>query len=263
MRPSRLILGLLGILALSLVAACSSYQASPATEDAGTDLVRTPGSLSSYRYRVDLRTNADLIDTSSAPAWLDVRNFRLHIAIEGQRVNPDRERTTAVVDLGYFSLERESVAIGQRYWVRQETGPWKEELPLTEPQDFIGQDLALSPAIILEPVDPAVTANVARALAGEPFTIEQVNGFETRHWVLENDDLDRLFPSENDNPLPGISAPSKKRAEIWVDTETRVTVRAIVQASSPTTEDAFFLQIDLFDLNASSLQIEAPPVTFP
>jgi hypothetical protein len=218
-----------------------------------------PSSLGAYRYRVELRTNADLLDTTGAPAWIDLDTFELHIVIEGTRVNPDRERTLATVDLGYFRLERESVMVAGRYWQRQDTGPWTESAPLAEPEDFLGQDLALSPAIILAP-DPEVAARVAAALEGMPSVLDHVNGYDARHWVLETAEVDRLFPAPEENPLPGIREPSAKRVELWVDIASGVVIRLVVTAASPKNAEAFRLQVDLFDLDDPSIGVEPPEV---
>ncbi|MDP2328176.1 MAG: hypothetical protein Q8M79_08830, partial [Dehalococcoidia bacterium] len=95
------LLRLVALAFTALLVACGGSEATAAT---ATPLavdglpIGTPANLQSYRYRVEVRSNADLIDTSQAPPGLDLSEFVLNLNIEGERVNPDREWTRSRTD---------------------------------------------------------------------------------------------------------------------------------------------------------------------
>lgn len=251
----------LGALALaSLLVGCGGGNPPPAT---ATPLVvdgmpiGTPTDLLSYRYRVDIQSNTDLIDTSQAPPGLDLSEFVLDLEIEGERVNPDREWTRSRTDFGYYQVDRETIVIGSENWTREGSGIWRQNLPLAAPEDFLGQDVALTPATILDPGSPDALRRMATVLATTPFTLETVNGRQTRHWVLNDDDIARMIDPA-DSTLPGVLPPTSTRLELWADVETGIGVRLLLTAASATSDRAFVLQIDLYDFNDPSINIDEP-----
>jgi len=257
-RSSLLRLAALAFAALLVACGGSEATAATATPLAVDGLpIGTPANLQSYRYRVEVRSNADLIDTSQAPPGLDLSEFVVNLNIEGERVNPDREWTRSRTDFGYYQVDRETVVIGQENWTREGSGIWRQNLPLVAPEDFRGQDIALTPATILNPGSTDALSRMATVLAATPFTLEPVNGHQTRHWVLNDDHIAQML-DPRDSTLPGVLPPASTRLEIWSDVETGIGVRLLLIAASATSERAFMIQIDLYDLNDPSIRIDEP-----
>lgn len=257
--------GARGALALTSVAAIALAGCGSANVDstptaaipAGTaDRFNTPATLQSYRYVVDIAATTDLVDMSQAPPGLDLEDAELHILIEGERLNPDREYTHAVTTFGYLSVERETIVIGTRLWSRQANNAWRERATVNGPEDFIGQDVALSPSVILGTDDPEYLQELTDRMATQPFVAEAVNGRQTHHWTLTQREIKWI--QGDFNTVPGLLTPEAVTVDVWVDTETGVAVRVLVTAASTEDPNAFRLTMDLYDLNDDSIQIVEP-----
>lgn len=259
-RASRLAFA--GIAAL-VIAACGS-EAVPAPAGSPTPRVidgftiSTAGDVCCYRYRVTLRANADLIDTSQAPPGLDLEAFRIDLTMEGERVNPDRERTVARTDLGYFQTERETVIIDGQVWTREGNGNWREQLPIATPEDFLGQDVALSPSVILAGGSEENLRRVISVLENTPSSVEMVNGRQARHYMLDAAAVNRMF-REEESTIPGMLPPHDMMLHLWGDVETGLAIRVLLVAASKDNPEAFVLEMDLFDLNDPTIEVTPPP----
>src|SRR5690606_20714069 len=154
---------------------------------------RSPATLQSYRWSMDIQASADLLQTGEAPAGLGLEDAVLAMYIEGERINPDHEWTLARTTFGYLSLERETVVIEGRLWSRQENGAWRERATLAAPEDFIGQDVGLSPAILLGSDDPDLLQQVTDDLMARPFTEERLGDMDTWHWILDREWLEATY----------------------------------------------------------------------
>lgn len=218
---------------------------------------QTPASLRSYRWTLDVSASSELLATEEAASDLGLDGAVLVIHIEGARLNPDREWTNAVSTFGYLSIERETIVIGERLWSRQKTGAWRERATLNSPEDLIGQDVALSPAVILGIEDDQYLDQITRDLNNEPFDVQVVNGRETRHWKLGREFIAGAFDALAGN-FPVDLAPETVALEVWADVETAVATRITLTSRTATNPEAFKMTMNLFDLNDPGILIEEP-----
>lgn len=218
---------------------------------------QTPASLSSYRWTLDVEAAAELLATVDAATELGLGDATLIIHIEGERLNPDREWTRALSTFGYLTIERETIVIGERLWSRQKTGAWRERATLNSPEDLIGQDVALSPAVILGTEDDEYLKQITRDLNAQPSDIQVVNGREARHWVLNPDFIAGAFDALSAT-FPVALAPDDVRLEVWTDVTTAVATRIVLVARSATNPEAFKMTMNLYDLNDPAIAIEEP-----
>lgn len=258
MRPA---LSLVFAVTFALAVACGSSPAdraaTPTDTPSASERFRSPVSLDSYRWSVEVDATTDLVPIDEAPAGLDLTDARLEIRVEGERQNPDREWTLARGSFGYLSSERETIVIGERLWSKQGNGAWRERAPLSEPEDFIGQDVGLSPAVVLGTDDPDLLQRITDDLMARPFDIETVNGRDARHWVLDSTWLDQAFAPE-ENPVDALVEPDTVTLHVWTDIETGVATRIVLVAGSTENPQAFRLEMRLFDLNDPEIAIEVP-----
>ena len=173
-------------------------------------------------------------------------------------MNPDREYTHAVTTFGYLSVVRETIVIEGRLWSRQENNAWRERATIKGPEDFIGQDVALSPSVILGTEDPEYLQEITDRVAPQPSTSETVNGREARRWTLAQSDIEWIVGGIN--TIPGLLTPESLAIDVWVDVETGVAVRVYLTAASTDDPEAFRLTMSLFDLNDPSIEVMEPAV---
>ncbi len=252
-----------GLAAFALLGgACRGDEAPAATEESTlpppSERFRSPSMLESYRWSLTVEATGDLLDVGEAPEDLELDDAILYLDIQGERVNPDREHTTSTITFGYISSERETIVIDGRLWSRQGSGAWRERATLASPEDFIGQDVGLSPAVILGDDDPETLQRVTDDLMARPYDIQQLDGRDVWHWELGPEWAEMTF-GEGLNPLPGRIDPSTYDIEVWTDMETGVAVRMRVTGGSTSDPDAFRLEMALFDLDDPTIEIEEPP----
>lgn len=260
-RPWRLTYLAVGTLLAVVLVALTACQgpAAPTGEPLPppSERFRAPSSLQSYRWSAELEAPGALLDTSEAPPGLGLRDATLYVHIQGARINPDREWTLANTTFGFLALERETVVVDNRLWSRQENGAWRERATLNSPEDFIGQDVAVSPAVILGNDDPDLLQSVTDDLLARPHDVQQLNGMDTWHWVLDAGWTTTYFEGI-ESPLSPSVDPDTVRVEVWTDMESGVAVRIILVAGSPEYPDALRLEMNLFDLNDPSIEVEVP-----
>ena len=249
-------------LAVAVLATGCSGGADPGTPTRAatpgpSERFQTPTSLHSYRWTLDIEAAAELLATADAASELGLGDATLMIHIDGARLNPDREWAHAVSTFGYLSIERETIVIGERLWSRQKTGAWRERATLTSPEDLIGQDVALSPAVILGTEDDAYLAQITRDLNAQPFDVQMVNGRETHHWVLRTAFIAGAFDALSAN-FPVELAPEDVQVEVWTDVQTAVATRIVLTSRSQTNPEAFKLTMNLYDLDDPDILIEEP-----
>lgn len=247
-------------LATMAVTACGATdsEATPtATVQPGVEgRYNTPATLRSYRFTVELMAAAELIDTSQAPPGLDLDDAVLTVSIEGQRVNPDREYSRSVTTFGYLSVERETIVIGGRLWSRQANNAWREQATLNDPEDFLGQEEGLTPAVILGTDDPVYLQTLTDLLADVPASDALVDGRPTRHVVFPPEVVEWML--DRTNTIPGLLRPDTLRIEAWPDVETGVALRSIVVGGTAEHPEAFRLVVELFDVNDPEIMVMEP-----
>ncbi|MDA0270128.1 MAG: hypothetical protein O2798_06955 [Chloroflexi bacterium] len=218
----------------------------------------TPADLQSYRYRVAIRATAGLLETAAAPPGLDLSTFLIHVTMEGERVNPDLERVVSHTDLGYFMIDRETVVMGARAWVREGAGIWREALPLTSPEDFLGQDIALSPSEVYRQDSPEEIERMTAVLNSLPGVPMTMHGRPAIYWLMDTA-VAAMVMGDLSGVVHGMLVPDAVRMEVWADVETGVALRVILTAASADDPDALAVQIDMFDINEPSIEVTPPP----
>jgi len=252
-------LAILAVASTMLLACAGNAAADPTPEPTPgpSERFQSTHSLTSYRWSAALVAHSELLQTGDAPAGLGLDDAVFTALIEGERVNPDRERTHSVFEFGVISIEREEIVIDGRLWTRQQRGAWRERGDLVAPEDLLGQDVSVSPHVLLGGGDAELLAQLTRDFEARPHTFETINGRETRHWVID-DDYVRTILGDFDDLMPAFIAPEQITVEVWNDIETAVAIRVIIRAATETNPEALLLQMDLWDLNDPSISVEPP-----
>lgn len=248
------------VVATSMLLACAgNASADPTPEPTPGPSARfqSTQSLTSYRWSAALVAHSELLQTGDAPAGLGLDDAVFTALIEGERVNPDRERTHSVFEFGVISLEREEIVIDGRLWTRQQGGAWRERGDLVVPEDLQGQDVSVSLHVMMGGDDHELLTRLTRDFEARPHTLETVNGRETRHWVID-DDYVRTILADAEELFPGLLGSNQVTVEVWNDIETAVAIRVIIRAATETNPEVLLLQMDLWDMNDPSISVEPP-----
>ncbi len=248
-------------LALTLVGCGANEVASPTeTPTPGPgERFQTPRTLDSYRFTVHVRADVDILDRSEAPAGLGLDGEPIRIDIEGRWVSPDSEFSSVTLEFGMLSSRQETVRVGKRVWTSVEGGAWREREPLTDAQNLIGQDAPLTPDALFGRDDPGVLERLTVDLEARPHTRVTVKGRETLHWSLDEKWFD-AYLDEFLDVLSGIPRDQGLLLEIdlWSDVETGVGTGLEVIGSFPNQPRILHLELQLHDLNDTSLAVEPP-----
>lgn len=210
----------------------------------------SPADLTSYRYSVDVSLLPSILDVSEAPDGLPL-DSPIRIVIDGERVNPDRERATTTADMGFLQVETETILVGQQRWLREGDGGWKEGAA-SGLESFAGLDFRPS---VLFADDEGQYDIVARELEGYDSVEEDVEGIPTRRFTLDEDEFFRLF--QQDNVLP-IEVDATLTADIWLARDLGTPVRLLVVGTDDAGGEVVRLELALRDLNAEDIAVEAP-----
>ena len=260
-RPASRVLLLVAALAGALVACrdetvtIEPVEATPGVNER----FRSPASLQSYRYTLAIEVAAELLDLSEVPQELRSRfgDQPITVFIEGRRANPDREHSESTTNIGGVALERESILIGEELWTRQANGAWRQRGTLTSPEDLLGSDLLLSPAVIFGANDPETLQRLTDDLLARPHTFVEFRGREARYWQLDATWFEG-YAQDFAEVLGEVERPERISIQLWTDVETGVGVRLIVEAGPIAAPMALRLEMELFDLNAPNLTVEEP-----
>ena len=211
----------------------------------------SPADLASYRYTLTVSILPSLLDTSEAPAGLPL-DQEIHLAIQGERVNPDREHAVTSADLGFLQVSTETVVIGDRRWIREANGAWTEGAG-TALESFAGLDFRPS-ALFAD--DAGQYDEVARRLNDYEWVEEDLFGVPTRHFTLDQQAFLDLFQGEND-VLP-VELDATLSAEIWLERDLGTPVSLRVVGVDSSGAEVVHLELDLMDLNSEDIKVEAP-----
>lgn len=262
MRRGRLPTALVSLgVSLALVGCAVSESGTPeASATSGpTERFQAPRSLESYRYTLTLDLDGSLLDQNEAPSGLDVADTTLNIAIEGQWVSPGQEHSTTDVGFGVLETSQETVRIGEQVWTSVAGGAWQERGPLTAPGALVGQEVPLSPDVILG-LDPAHLEQLATDLAGRPHTVEEIDGRTAQHWQLDDQWFDE-YATYWDGVLGVVPRDRgmEMTIDVWADLETGVGILLRVAGEYPDRDGRLSLEMRLLDLNDPSIVVEPPP----
>ena len=261
-RPRFVRLLVVAALATALVA-CSASEDQAAPSETPTpgpsERFQTPRTLDSYRFTISVRADGKILDQSEAPAGLGLTNEPVVIDIEGRWLSPDREYSSVTFSFGVLRSDQEKVCIGERIWTRVEGGAWREQEPLTDPENLIGQDVPLTPDSLFGRDDPDILTRLTADLNARPHTLELVDGRQTKHWSLDEEWFD-AYVDEFVEVLAGIPRDQGLTLEIdlWSDVETGVGTRLHVVGSFPGQPRILELDLRMFDINDPEIEVEEP-----
>jgi hypothetical protein len=223
----------------------------PTAEATPDMLVASPHSLQSYRYAVTVTALLGALGGSDAPAGLPLDQPAV-ITVEGERINPDRERSTASIDLGFLSVSIETVEIGSQRWVREGSRPWTETAG--GGVDILG-GFDFRPAAIFAD-EPAEYEALAERLAAYPSSEASVDGVPARHYVFTEDEFFEVFQGQGEIVPADVEA--ALAAEVWLSERYGVPIRLIVTGTDEAGAEVIRLEMHLSDLDDASISIEAP-----
>ncbi len=260
-RPRVALLLALATLATAVVA-CAASEA-PATAETPrpgpSERFQAVRTLDSYRFTVTVRADGKVMDQSEAPPGLDLDDESVEIDLEGRWVSPGQEYSSVAFTFGVLESSQETVRIGERIWTRVEGGAWREQAPLTDPENFIGQDVPLTPDSLFGREDPDILERLTADLQARPHTLEVVDGRQTQHWSLDEVWFDNYVDDFKDL-LSGIPRDQGLLLDIdlWSDIETGVGTRLRVIGSLPGKPDILELDLRIFDINDAEVVVEEP-----
>ncbi|MDA1010438.1 MAG: hypothetical protein DWG80_05705 [Chloroflexi bacterium] len=245
----------IGAIAAGLLAGCSDSDA-PADTDASTTptaapvvLVASPSSLASYRYEV---TVTALLGALSAEAPEALSTQTATITVEGSRLNPDREQSRSLVEIGPLSVEVETIRIGEQQWVREGTRPWTESVG--GGMDVLGGADFRPAALFAE--DPAEYVALGERLAGYPSSEVMLEGIPARHFTFTEEEFFAVFQNQGDIVPPSVDATLS--AEVWLSRELGTPIRLVVVGTATDESEVIRLEMDILDLNDPAIEVEPP-----
>jgi hypothetical protein len=251
----------LGLVSLGLVA-CSGDDGDAGPTSAPTDEVTAPAkfmaappaSLDSYAYAVSITISPDAIDSSEAPAGLNLGDDNFTFQIDGTVVNPDREHSTTVANLGFLSLTLESIQIGMDEWTKQDDGGWQ---PSTagDPLAVMLGDTDFSPGAIFTADEGYSFEDLTARLEAHGYEEDEVDGRAARHFTFTDEEFYAVFQTDREVLPAELNA--TMTADLWIAEDLGVPLKMeIVGADVSGTQ---ILQIDmaLTDLNGA-FTIEPP-----
>jgi hypothetical protein len=247
-------------LAFGLVAvACSS---SDSDAEATAAPLASPDDLESFRFELiaEITGAGDLLgDDSAGASGLSV-DFDATLEASGAVVAPDRTQAQIKADLGFISLDIESITIGDRSWSREPGADWVEAGAGNGVSD-LGFDLA--PTDLFGSTDDADLADLRDILAERAGSREDVNGVDAVRYELTLDDIREQIESNPDlGSVTDLEGLGDLTLAMWLERESGIPVRLLLEATgSPedgSGEAVIRLEMNLTDLNSDSIEIEAP-----
>lgn len=217
--------------------------------------LESPAALASYRYQMTIDLSGSAASgLDGAPAGLSL-DLELSMELSGSVIAPDREQSKMTVDLGFLTLEVETIRIGDRVWTRESGGEW--ELQSTADAGLLDLGFELSPTDFFgDDVTGAGLDAMRAVLADLGGTQETVNGVEAVRYDLSADQFAQAFPD-------GDGAPPDATTSIWIARDSGVPVRLVLEATiegedGDAGESGMRLELNLTDLNSDDIRIEPP-----
>ncbi len=243
LRPLRTVPLLLTSFLLLAVVACGGDSDVVA---AGEVTLGSADELTSFRY--DLTISIETGEDATSSLAVD-----LTMGLTGAVITPDREQSMVKVDFGFFKIDLETIRIGSQAWSRSLGDDWAEESPGDEELP-----LDLSPLDILGGNE---FSSLQAVISGMTGTVETVNGVSAARYDMDAEQFAAAFPDDagSDGDLPTDDL-ENMTISLWVTRDAGIPVRLVLEGTS-TGEDAggtVKLELNLTDLNSSSIKIEAP-----
>jgi len=186
------------------------------------------------------------IETSGAPAYLDLEGTLAISGMEGHYVAPDNVQATVRVIAPGLVVEVEVISIGEDIWQTNVfTGQW-EEIP---------DNWGFNPSSLLEANAgfPAMLAtDITELQLTKDVELEEMPG-KKLYLISGEMKGDKLYD------LTALIGPDPIDAQIWIDPDTFEVQRAILHESAGDPENERTWQIDFWDFN-NTIEIEAPDI---
>ena len=245
------------ILAAGLLIGCSDDDGSTdatttpePTPTAGVGLlVTSPASLDSYRYTVSVVALLGALSTDTPEA---LAGETAMVTLQGSRVNPDREHSDSLVEIGPLAVRVETIQIGERQWVREGTRPWDESGGGA--MEVLG-GIDFRPATLFAE-DASEYATLGERLATFPSSSVMLDDQATRYFKFTQQEFLDIFQGEGDIVPPDVDA--ILAAEVWLSEAIGVPVRLLVIGESTDGVEVIRVELDITDLNDPTIKIEPP-----
>jgi len=219
----------------------------------------SPADLQSFRYSLDATIEgggAALGGDTGAPGL----NVSLNVTVEasGAVVAPDRQQSTIKADLGFLSINLESIDIGDQSWTRETGGEWTAA---GADDGLGGLGLDIAPTDVLGASDDESFQQLRDLLADREWESEKVNDVDAVRYTLTREDLvNEISASGTAQDLADLEGMDEFEGAIWLERSTGYPVRILIDASGTVDGDKtkIHLELNLTDLNSDSISIEAP-----
>lgn len=213
-----------------------------------------PSSLASYAYQVSVAMSPEALDTSEAPAGLDLGDEDFTFDIVGEVVNPDREHATTTANLGFLSLTLEAIRVGEQEWTKQDDGDWQ---PSTA-GDALGALLGetdFSPGSIFTTDEGYSFEDLTARLEAHGWEDEEVDGRPARHFTFTQEEFYQVFQTERQVLPPEVDATIV--ADLWIAEDLGVPLKMTVIGTDSADAEVLNIEMTLTDLNGE-FAIEPP-----
>ncbi|MEZ4501059.1 MAG: hypothetical protein R3C39_00325 [Dehalococcoidia bacterium] len=241
---------IVAMLGLGLVAVgCNSSSDEPPAP------LASPSDLESFRYDLNAKISGgggDLGGGSGVNLSIDFT-----VDASGAIVAPDRQQSTIKADLGFLSINLESISIGEDSWTREPGGEWT-----TASEGGFG-DLGfdVSPTDVLPTEDDQTLSDLRDILADREWESEEVNGIDAVRYDITREDLVAMVTETGTaQDLADLEDMQEFDGSIWLERSTGIPVKLLVDASGTVDgeENTIHLELNLKDLNDDSIEIEPP-----
>ena len=215
---------------------------------AGEVTLASPDQLTSFRYTLMIEVSGAEGDESAPLA------IQFSMELSGAVITPDREQSTTKVDFGFFKIESETIRIGDQSWTRESGGEWEED---SAAGDVLPLDFAASPIEIL---GGSEFSSLQQVIAGLSGTAERVNGVDAVRYDLTAEQFAQAFPDQGDGDGLSTANLDDLTVSLWVARDSGIPVRLVLEGLT-TGDDSggsVKIELNLTDLNASSITIEPP-----
>ena len=254
---------LLALLALAVIsAACGGNDNDgdargdgASTQQAAAPTLESPAALASYRYDMTIDFSGSAGGAlEGVPGGLSL-DLKFSMELSGAVIAPDREQSKMIADLGFLTLEVETIRIGDRVWTRESGGDW--EVQTTAEAGLLDFGFDLSPTDFFGDDVIGAELDAMRAVFADlRGTQERVNGVEAVRYDLSAKEFAQAFPD-------GDGAPPDGTTSIWIARDSGVPVRLVLEATIEDEDGAggesqMWLELNLTDLNADDIVIEPP-----
>lgn len=243
---------LVAMLGLGLVAAgCNGGSDEPPAP------LASPSELDSFRYALTATVEGGAGALGGGAPGVDI-SLNVTIEASGAVVAPDRQQSTIKADLGFLSINLESISIGDQSWTREPGGGWADASGGGGLGDL---GLDVTPADIFGVEDEEGLQELRDLLADREFESEKINEIDTVRYTLTRADLeDRVGATGTAQDLADLEDLDEFEAAIWLERSTGYPVRFVLDAAGTVEGDetTIHLELNLTDLNDDSIEIEAP-----